>query len=166
MSNPDKLRGVISQIKEMLGEEKNKIADIESLVKMKIERDVGLWEYSYDELEGELFKRYSILEGKKDSLLSPPDISSPRKGIGWLIVLLKKAVAKITRPYSRMVLDRQDQFNRELIPLLLAAILSLQQIKDRLNAAEGRILELIESQKEFSGTHFEKSKFKNKVDKN
>jgi hypothetical protein len=164
MPNPDVFRVMIAQIKEMLGEEKEKTADIESLVKKKIERDVGLWEYSFDELEQELFKRVSSLEGKKDCL-SFPDISSPRKGIGWLITLIKKTLMKITHPYARMVPDRQDQFNRELIPILLASILSLQKIKDRLNAAEGQIKDLLENQIDLAGTCFDLSKSIDKVEK-
>jgi hypothetical protein len=164
MPNPDVFRVMIAQIKETLGKEKERTADIESLVKKKIERDIGLWEYSFDELEQELFKRFSSLEEKKDCL-SLPDIFSPRKGIGWLIILVKKTLMKITHPYARMVLDRQDQFNRELIPIFLAEILSLQKIKDRLNAAEGQIKDLLENQIDLAGTCYNLSKSKDKVEK-
>jgi len=164
MPNQDIFRVMIAQIKETLGKEKERAADIESLVKKKIERDAGLWEYSFDELEQELFQRFTSLEEKKDCL-SFPDISSPRKGIGWLIILVKKTLMKITHPYARMVLDRQDQFNRELIPILLASILSLQKIKDRLNAAEGQIKDLLENQIDLAGTCYNLSKSKDKVEK-
>ncbi len=164
MPNQDIFRVMIAQIKETLGKEKERAADIESLVKKKIERDAGLWEYSFDELEQELFQRFTSLEEKKDCL-SFPDISSPRKGIGWLIILVKKTLMKITHPYARMVLDRQDQFNRELIPILLAAILSLQKIKDRLNAAEGQIKDLLENQIDLAETCYNLSKSKDKVEK-
>ena len=164
MPNQDIFRVMIAQIKETLGKEKERAADIESLVKKKIERDAGLWEYSFDELEQELFQRFTSLEEKKDCL-SFPDISSPRKGIGWLIILVKKTLMKITHPYARMVLDRQDQFNRELIPILLAAILSLQKIKDRLNAAEGQIKDLLENQIDLAETCYNLAKSKDKVEK-
>lgn len=164
MPNQDIFRVMFTQIKETLGKEKERTADIDSLVQKKIERDIGLWEYSFDELEQELFKRFSSLEEKKDCL-SFPDISSPRKGIGWLITLVKKTLMKITHPYARMVLDRQDQFNRELIPILLAEILSLQKIKDRLNAAEGQIKELLENQKDLAEICYDLSKSKDKVEK-
>ena len=164
MPNQDIFRVMIAQIKETLGKEKERAADIESLVKKKIERDAGLWEYSFDELEQELFQRFTCLEEKKDCL-SFPDISSPRKGIGWLIILVKKTLMKITHPYARMVLDRQDQFNRELIPILLAAILSLQKIKDRLNAAEGQIKDLLENQIDLAETCYNLAKSKDKVEK-
>ena len=164
MPNQDIFRVMIAQIKETLGKEKERAADIESLVKKKIERDAGLWEYSFDELEQELFQRFTSLEEKKDCL-SFPDISSPRKGIGRLIILVKKTLMKITHPYARMVLDRQDQFNRELIPILLAAILSLQKIKDRLNAAEGQIKDLLENQIDLAETCYNLAKSKDKVEK-
>ena len=164
MPNQDIFRVMIAQIKETLGKEKERAADIESLVKKKIERDAGLWEYSFDELEQELFQRFTSLEEKKDCL-SFPDISSPRKGIGRLIILVKKTLMKITHPYARMVLDRQDQFNRELIPILLAEILSLQKIKDRLNADEGQIKDLLEVQIDLAETCYNLSKSKDKVEK-
>ena len=159
MANAEDIQSSIAQIKESLSEEKKRAADIESLVKKKIERDAGLWEYSFDELEQELFKRFSSLEEKKECL-SFPDISSPRKGIGWLITFVKKTLMKISHPFTRMILDRQDQFNKELIPYLLAAALSLQKIKDRLNAAESQIQELREIQKEMSAERQELSKSK------
>ncbi len=147
MTNPDDLRQIVSQLKEKLNEEKESLQDVESLVKKKIERDVGLWEYSYDELEHVLFKRFSSLEDKSDCL-STTDISSPRKGIGWFVTLSKKIVKKLTNPYSRMILSRQNQFNKELVPLQLATILSLQKIKDRLNALEDVAKKILDIQEE------------------
>jgi hypothetical protein len=164
MTNPQQIQSVIEQIRKTLGEEKKKIADIESLLKKKIERDVGLWEYSFDELEKELFQRVSSLDEKKENLFFP-DVSSPRKGIGWLFSFLKKTIKRITRPYARMILAPQDQFNRDLIPFLLAVSLSLQKIKDRLNTVEGQIKDLFEIQKELSEKRFDLSKYGDRIEK-
>lgn len=147
MTNPDDLLVLVSQLKERLNEEKESIQDVESLVKKKIERDAGLWEYSFDELELELFERFSFLEDKSDCLASS-DISSPRKGIGWLITLAKKVLRKITNPYSRMLLSKQNQFNKELVPIHLATILSLQKIKDRLNELEDVAKKILDIQED------------------
>ncbi len=147
MTNPDDLKQIVSQLKEKLNEEKQSFLNIESLVMKKIERDAGFWEYSYDELEHELFKRFSSLEDKSDCL-SITDIPSPRKGIGWMVTLSKKIIRKITNPYTRMILNKQHQFNKELVPIQLATILSLQKIKDRLNALEAVAQKILDIQEE------------------
>ncbi len=145
MTNPDDLRQLISQLKERLQDEKESIQDVESLVKKKIERDAGIWEYNFDELEHELFERFPSLEDKSDCL-SFTDISSPRKVIGWVVTLAKKILRKMTNPYSRMILTKQYQFNKELVPMNLATILSLQKIKDRLNELEDVAKKILEIQ--------------------
>jgi len=147
MTNPNDLKQLVSQLKERLNEEKKGIQDVDSLVKTKIERAAGIWEYSFDELEHELFERFSTLEEKSDCL-SFPDISSPRKGIGWLVTPLKKIIRKMTNPYSRMILSKQYLFNKELVPILLASILSLQKIKDRLNELEDVAKRILDIQEE------------------
>lgn len=147
MTNPDDLKQLVSQLKERLNKEKESIQDVDSLVKKKIERDAGIWEYSFDELEHELFERFSFLEEKSDCL-SFADISSPRKRIGRLVTLAKKVLRKMTNPYSRMILSKQYQFNKELVPIHLASILSLQKIKDRLNELEDVAKKILDIQEE------------------
>jgi len=154
MTNPDDLKQLVSQLKERLNKEKESIKDVESLAKKKIERDAGLWEYSFDELEHELFERFSFLEDKSDCL-SFTDIPSPRKGIGWLVTLAKKVLRKMTNPYSRMILNKQYQFNKELVPIHLAAILSLQKIKDRLNELEAVAKKILDIQEEILDDRYE-----------
>lgn len=147
MKNPDNLKQLVSQLKKRLNEEKDSIQDVESLVREKIEREAGLWEYSFDELEHELFERFSTLEDKSDCL-AVADISSPRKGIGWFVTPAKKILRKLTNPYSRMILSKQYQFNKELVPIHLATILSLQKIKDRLNELESVAKKILDIQEE------------------
>ena len=147
MTNPDDLKKLVSQLKERLNKEKEGIKDIDLLVKEKIERDAGIWEYSFDELEHELFERFSSLEEKSDCL-SFEDISSPRKGTGWFVTLIKKIIRKIMNPYSRMILNKQYHFNKELVPIHLASILSIQKIKDRLNELEDVAKKILDIQEE------------------
>jgi hypothetical protein len=147
MTKTDDLKQLVSQLKERLNKEKESIPDVDSLVKKKIERDAGIWEYSFDELEHELFERFSFLEEKSDCL-SFADIPSPRKGIGRLVTLTKKVLKKMTNPYSRMILSKQYQFNKELVPIHLASILSLQKIKDRLNELEDVAKKILDIQEE------------------
>ncbi len=146
MKNPDDLRQLVSQLKKRLQVEKESITNVDSLINKKIERDVGIWEYNFDELEHELFERFPSLEDKSDCM-DFTEFSSPRKDIGWFVSLVKKISRKMTNPYSRMILSKQYQFNKELVPMQLATILSLQKIKDRLNELEdvaNKILEIQE----------------------
>ena len=147
MAKPDEIKQIIAQLRETLSLEREKIESIEKLAGKPIERDAGLWEYSFDELEQELFQRFSTLEEKSDCLAFA-DIPSPRRGIGGIVTVFKRIVRKLTNPYSRMILDRQARFNRELVPIHLATILSIQKIKDRLNALEAHVQKILELQEE------------------
>ena len=147
MAKPDEIKQIITQLRETLSLEREKTANIGKLAGKQIERDAGLWEYSFDELEQELFQRFSTLEEKSDCLAFI-DIPSPRKGIGRMVTVFKRIVRKMTNPYSRMILDKQATFNRELVPIHLATILSLQKIKDRLNDLEAHVQKILDLQEE------------------
>jgi hypothetical protein len=89
-----------------------------------------------------------LKERLNSDCLTLSDISSPRKGIGWFVTLAKKVLRKITNPYSRMILSKQYQFNKELVPIHLATILSLQKIKDRLNELEDVAKKILDIQED------------------
>lgn len=147
MRRNNEIKQEIERLKRKLADEMKAIEKIDILVRKKIERDVGIWEFNYEELEKELWNRFSSLE-KNSDCLSFEKIKSPRKKIGWLIVFFKKIFREITKPYSRLMLDKQNRFNQELIPFHLATILSLQKLKDRLNVFEEQAHRIMENQEE------------------
>ena len=112
MANPEKIKELIAQLKETLAQERENIEDMEQLVKQKVEREAGIWEYSYDELEKELFERFPSLEAKSDCLTFE-DIPSPRRRVGALFTFFKRIVRKLTNPYTRMILAKQAEFDKD-----------------------------------------------------
>ena len=147
MAKPEKIKELIAQLKETLAQERENIEDMEQLVKQKVEREAGIWEYSYDELEKELFERFPSLEAKS-YCLTFEDIPSPRRRVGALFTFFKRIVRKLTNPYTRMILAKQAELDKELIPMQLAIILSLQKIKDRLNTLEAHVQKILDLQEE------------------
>jgi len=161
MESNKEIRQEIQRLKEKLSERKKDIEKIETLIQRKVDREPGLWEFNFNELEEEMWNRFLSMEKNEEEMwncflsleknsdcLNMEEIKSSRKMMGWIIVLFKKILRKITTPYSRMILARQSRFNRELIPFFLASVLSLQKIKDRLNVLEARTKKVIENQED------------------
>lgn len=132
MNDHSDLKSELSNLKEKIINERDKISEIADLVNRQIEREVGIWEYDFDELEKEMWKRFGTLEENSECAAAAQ------------VSRLQKLYRKLTSPFSRTVIDRQFQFNldqqnrvnRESIPFHLAVILYLQKIKDRLNTLE------------------------------
>lgn len=132
MKDHSELKSELQKLKEKISEERDKITEISDLVNKKIEREVGIWEYDFDELEKEMWQRFGFLEENSDCTTAAPQTR------------LQKLYRKLTSPFSRSIIDQQRQFNldqqtrvnKESIPFHLAVILTLQKIKDRLNALE------------------------------
>jgi SAM-dependent methyltransferase len=70
-----------------------------------------------DSQEGDIQYRLSQLNYLCDTR-RPPEISSHRKVLGFLVTGFKKVILKLTAPYIQMVLKNQAEFNVELVRLL------------------------------------------------
>jgi len=133
MKNIQEIESQIQKIKTALADEKESIQDLETLIGQRIEAE--LWGLSKKELEKEAWDSFFILEKNKDCLEEEP-IVSHRKFSGAVIVLYKKVLRALLRPYTKMILARQVRFNRELIRLHLANLLRLEKIEERISALE------------------------------
>jgi O-antigen chain-terminating methyltransferase len=72
-----------------------------------------------------------------------PDIRSHRGGVGRLIVGAKRALWKLARPYTALVMQRPQAFDTALLHLLNAFVLPVRdQLKDRMAGFARRIDEL------------------------
>jgi len=135
--------------------ESEKMTSLESLAGMTVDREPGLWECTYAELEDEIWQRFSDLEVKTEDMLKQ-GISVPRKPWSWFVNLYEKSVKFFLGPYRkhivlmRNLIDKQMLFNKELISVHLATILSLLKLKDRLTVLEIQSRKLIEEQEDLS----------------
>lgn len=155
MQDNSEIKKEMQKLKTKLSAEKDKIEDIATLIQKKIEREVGLWEYDFEELEKEMWKRFTTLEENSDCA-SEEELFQSKKILGTLFRRLRKWYRTLSSPFSRSIIDKKKQFNldkqnrvnQENIPLHLAVILSLQKIKDRLNTLEDNIQKLQEDQED------------------
>ncbi len=143
------LKTEITKLKEEVGAERENIETIDGLVKKQIEREPGLWEYDFDGLGAEMWKRFQTLEKNSDCLSEEQYLPAQRFRAAFLR-RLNKFYRVLTTPVSRAILDKKKQFNldqqdllnKENIPFFLAMILTLQKIKDRLNVLEEAVNKL------------------------
>ncbi len=132
-----------------LKEERSKLTDIADLVRHRVEREAGIWEYDFEQLEKEMWRRFSTLEDQQDCMSEDQNLP-PQRLPAAVLRRLKKWYRTISGPLSRTIvnkrkqfnLDRQSLLNKESIPFYLSVILTLQKIKDRLNTLEERVLRL------------------------
>lgn len=170
MQDYTEVKKEIQNLKAKLSAEMDRVEDIGTLVKKQIEREVGLWEYNFEELEGELWKRFAILEENSDCV-SEDEVFWRNKILGGFFRRVKRWYRALSGPFSRSVIDKKKQFNldqqnrinQENIPFQLAIILSLQKIKDRLNVLEESIQKIQEDQEDlFREQYSSAPKLKNK----
>lgn len=164
MRDHTEIKKEIQSLKARLSAEIEKVDDIEILVKKQIEREVGLWEYDFEELEAELWKRFAILE-KNSDCVSEGEVFWGKKILGPFFRRLKRWYRALSGPFSRSVidkkrqfnLDQQNQINQENVPFQLAVILSLQKIKDRLNVLEENLQKIQADQEDLFKEYYTSS---------
>jgi len=145
----------VKRLKGELAKEIEQIDKIDTLVKKQIEREPGIWEYGFDELEAEMWRRFAYLE-KNSECLTEEEKFAPDRISGKLARRFKKIYRTISSPFSRTILDKRKQYdldkqnfrNLESVPFYLSMILTLQKIKDRLNYLEEKTLKIAKDQEE------------------
>jgi hypothetical protein len=149
MSNTTALQEEIERLCSALREERAELTDIADLLRRRIEREAGIWEYGFEELEEEMWRRFTTLEEQQDCISEDQTLPSQRLPAA-VLRRLKKWYRTISGPLSRTIMDKRKQFNldqqsllnKESIPFYLSIILSLQKIKDRLNTLEEMVFKL------------------------
>ena len=133
MKDTEEIGREIQRLKKALSDEKENIKAIEELIGGRIE--VDLWGLGEKDLEKISWESFSMLERNKDCL-APTPITSHRKYAGGFIVAAKKTIRALTRWYAELILRRQKEFDRELIPILLATLLRLEKMSERIGDLE------------------------------
>jgi len=123
---PEEFEQALKELKKEIREERKNIRKAEDLIKTELEREPGIWEYDFDELESEIWKKHAGIE-KKIKELSEKISECSGKGPRNIFRFFKNLRGNIIR---------QNVINQEIISFYLAMMLSLQKIKDRLNSLE------------------------------
>jgi O-antigen chain-terminating methyltransferase len=90
-------------------------------------------------------------------VLVPPAVSSHRAGMGRVIVGAKKTLWRVAGPYTKLVLQRQSEFNTRLLHLLNAFVLPVRdKLQDGLDRLNRRMEELsLAVHERFAASHTE-----------
>lgn len=144
INQSEQLKRKISKLREEFLYKKQKTKNIEKLINKNIEGNdfMNLWDSNNpDELKEEMNIRLSSLIERWDCT-PRGKIKSHRKIVGIIIVLVKKILRKLTKLYSAILLERQNQFNQDLVTFLRRCLLRLQFIENRLIDLERKNIEL------------------------
>ncbi len=128
----EKFEQALMELKEKIRRERKNIGKMENLIKNKVEREPGIWEYDFDDLESEIWEKHASIE-KKIKELSEKISECSGKGPRNIFRFFRNLRGNIIR---------QNVINQEIISFYLAMILSLQKIKDRLNSLEYKVSKL------------------------
>lgn len=143
MRGNDDLKETLARLSEELSQERDRVDQLEELTGGPVEREPGLWEYGFDELEAEMWRRFAFLEASADCTTDEEIIAA--QGLkGKALLKIKNLWRSLSGTFSRTVIDKRKQFNldqqnrinQENIPFYLASVLVMQKIKDRLNHLE------------------------------
>jgi len=131
MNIDNKIIKEIYEIKNNLIVEKNKILNINELIKNDIDKIHHFDLYSLLPIENN-YQMDLIINNLSNSHIPTPDlnsITSHRKYIGNLIVFFKKTIFKLLSPYSNFVLENQRKFNKNIFNYNILLQKRLQNIE-------------------------------------
>ncbi|MBN2400188.1 MAG: hypothetical protein JXI33_07590 [Candidatus Aminicenantes bacterium] len=142
----ESIKKTLQELKEILGAEMDKKADIGQLIGAPLDREIvtDFWTLSNAEIDREMFNRLHSLDAGADCLPGGP-IPSQRPLLGKAIVFMKKTMRRLLAPYSSMLLQKQNTLNRELVTFQLLNFLKLRHLDARLRAIEDKIDDLPET---------------------
>ncbi len=127
----------ITNIIEEKNELKNYIAEANELVKLS-----DPWTYSDKEIDNEMAKLLTVLNDNIDTKPTSTSISSHRRFIGKIIVLIKKVFFKIMKPYTNVILEKQRYFNEKTVRFLLLSFIRYRKIEEKIKELELKSEEL------------------------
>jgi len=136
MNDAREIERQIQKIKKTLAGKREAIQDLETLIGERIEGE--LWGLDERPLEKAAWDSFFFLEQNKDCLEEGPVVSR-RRIVGRIIVLGKKVWRALMRPHTRMILERQSRFDRELVQLQLASLLRMEKMRERLEALAAEV---------------------------
>lgn len=135
MENDD-IKKTLRELKVLYDAEREKLDGIDALAGGPVDREIAIdfWKLSNAEIEREMWNRLTLLDEDADCL-PEGTIVSHRPILGKPIVFLKKIIRALTRPYTSMLLQKQNRLNRELVAFQLLTFLKLRQLEKMIREA-------------------------------
>ncbi len=134
----------LDRLKEELAQKREKIQQIEQLVKRPIDREfsLDLWQLSPRELDAEMGDRLTALNDSIDPRPTRDSITSHRRLLGKPIVLAKKISMRLMQPAIDTILEKQRLFNEQAVVFHLATFIRLRQNEQTLKEIEDSLAEM------------------------
>jgi len=141
----EQIKAELARLKEYYQGRKTSLDSLEALANKKIEHHfpVNLWELADSELDGEMGRRLSFLNEDIDCRPSQA-ITSHRRFIGPLIVLFKRFIAKLLKPYTNTLFVRQNRFNEQLVAFHLASFIRFRRLEEKVRQLEKQTNEIVD----------------------
>jgi hypothetical protein len=138
----------INRLKEEIHKQKEAVATVAGLVKGEIDRPfhTDLWELSERELDHEMGSRLSFMNDDIDTKPDSGSIVSHRRLLGKPVVLFKRLMMKMFRPYTNLLLEKQRHFNEQAVAFHLASFIRFRHNETRIKAIEEKLKEIEEEQ--------------------
>jgi hypothetical protein len=145
MMDNENIKKTLQKLKNYYAAERDKSHSIDELINEPLDREIiiDFWKLSNAEIEREMWNRLSILDADADCLPGG-QIASQRPWLGKPIVFLKNIIRRLTGPYSSMLLQKQNQLNRELVTFQLLAFLKFRHLEKRICALEDKMTDFSE----------------------
>lgn len=138
----------IKRLKEEIFKQKEAVTDIRDLVKKEIDRDfpINLWELSERELDNEMGNRLSFLNDDIDPRPDNSSITSHRRFLGKPVVLFKRLLMRLARPYTNLLLEKQRRFNDQAVAFHLASFIRIRQNEQHIRDLHEKLKTIEEDQ--------------------
>ncbi|MFZ2054464.1 MAG: hypothetical protein WAU81_09725 [Candidatus Aminicenantales bacterium] len=137
----------IRRMKNDLLRKKGEVEDIRALVNREIDREFQTEALDLAERDLEPFIEKSLSDIKENLILKvePSTLKSHRKILGRPVLSLKRMFMSWVDLYTRMILEKQNRYNRSAFDLLKVVLLRSRWSKEKLKDLEERLGECEES---------------------
>ncbi len=137
----------IRRLKDDLLKKKREIEDIRALVNREIDREFQTEALDLAERDLEPFIEKSLADIKENIVLKsePGALKSHRRILGAPVLFFKRTLMNWVDLYTRMLLDKQNRYNRSSFDLLKVVLLRSRWSKEKLRDLEERLGECEES---------------------
>jgi len=137
----------IRRLKNDLMKQKEDVEDIQALVNREIDREFQTEALDLAERDLEPFVEKSLTDIKENLVLKVESstLKSHRKIFGRPVLFLKRTFMTWADIYFKMILDKQNRYNRNSFDLLKVVLLRSRWSKEKLKDLEERLAEYEES---------------------